>query len=92
MTFFFILKFLFFALFTIRKQLVKKFYRGLFIYKYFHNSYKLKHPNGGCGEHGEHCNIDVCSFLDSVLDESFLQLETHVAFPGSAPNPELRSP
>jgi len=35
--------------------------------------------------------IDICSFLDSVLDENFLQLETNVTFPGSEPSPDLLS-
>ncbi len=35
--------------------------------------------------------IDIWVFLSVVLDEHFLELETHVAFPGSKPNPKLIS-
>jgi len=47
--------------------------------------------NKDYGKHGDHCIIDVCSFLDSILNESFLQLETHVTFPGCEPDPALFS-
>jgi len=33
--------------------------------------------------------VDVWAFLDCVLDESFQELTTHIAFPGSEPNPKL---
>jgi len=43
------------------------------------------------GHHGDHCTVDVFSFLDSVLDGSFEELKTYVSFPGIGPNPELFS-
>lgn len=35
--------------------------------------------------------IDIWVFLSVVLDSHFLKLKTHIAFPGSEPNPKLIS-
>ncbi len=35
--------------------------------------------------------VDPCVFLDTVLDDTFQELETHVSLPGSAPNLKLIS-
>ena len=53
--------------------------------------FKYEYPDkDDYGEHDNHFIIDICSFLDSILDDSFnCQLETHVTFPGTEPNPEL---
>lgn len=40
-------------------------------------------------ERKEECFIDLWAFLDCVLDDSFKELEMHVAFPGCEPNPKL---
>jgi len=37
----------------------------------------------------EECIVDIWVFLDCVLDESFKELVTHVAFPGAEPNHKL---
>ena len=40
-------------------------------------------------ERKEECFVDLWAFLDCVLDNSFKELEMHVAFPGCEPNPKL---
>jgi len=43
----------------------------------------------GSKERKEDCVVDLWAFLDCVLDESFEDLETYIAFPGCEPNEKL---
>ena len=40
-------------------------------------------------EFKKNINVDVWVFLDCVLDSTFQELETHISFPKSEPNPKL---
>jgi len=37
----------------------------------------------------DNLSTDIWVFLECILDESFKELDTHIAFPGTEPNPEV---
>jgi len=92
-------QYLLFIYFTFRRgKFVTKFYSSISKYQ---SKLDASKNDGSSSEDSddeainepeeEECIVDIWPFLDCVLDDTFLELKTHAAFPGTKPSLKLMS-